>query len=265
MIRVTSKQFWMDNYLKVLLDFCGLREKNKYDNLLIFDGDTGVGKTTLAIQCAYYYAETMGKDEFTVDHIFFDAEDLLQYGLTHRNKVLVWDEAAFEGMGTDWQNKNQQNLVKFMYTARKFGHFIIFIIPEIRKLQYVFAGKKSIALIRVYSPNKLKRGFWKGYSQDRKITLYNFEKKYNNFSQMTPNIRGNFTKNDENLIDFGKYEQKKDVAIAKIGQENSKGSVRTLDGQKILKLKEKGLTNRDIARALGCTPEYISQLINANK
>ena len=66
---VTDKEYYMDKHLVSLLDWCSKRESNKFDNLLIIDGVTGAGKTTLSWQMAYYYA-FINEKEFTVDNVF---------------------------------------------------------------------------------------------------------------------------------------------------------------------------------------------------
>lgn len=221
MVKITDKDYYMDGYLKSACDFMAERERKKWDNLIIFDGDPGVGKSTIAIQVAYYMAYSMEK-KFDATNVFFDSEDLIEFASTSTNQIILWDEAAFEGMGVDWQNKNQKNLVKLLYTARKYGHFLIFIIPEIHKLQYVFAGKRSLALIRVYSADNISRGRFKLYNKTRKIQLYLAEKRQIFNHGIRPNFWGAFTNNKTSLlINMDEYDKKKDAAIKRIGEQQN--------------------------------------------
>ena len=149
MAKVTDINYYMDDRLKSNLDYMIERELKKWDNLIIIDGDPGTGKSIFGMQIAYYLAHTQ-KKEFTAQNEFFDIEDLMDYFVKNRNKILVWDESASEGMGVDWQNENQKKLIKLLFMARKFGHMLIFIIPEVRKLQSVFAGSRSICLSLIH-------------------------------------------------------------------------------------------------------------------
>jgi hypothetical protein len=261
---VTDKQFYMDDYIIDSLDFCAKRERLKWDNQLILDGKTGSGKSTFAFQMAYYYAWKNNK-RFSVDNVFFDSTDMIKYVQNNKNKIIIWDEAALDGMSVDWQNENQQNLVKISMTARKLGHFIIFIIPEFRKLQRYFAVEKSIALFRVYSPDGLTRGHWKLYGENTKSKLYEIEKRYNDQSNIFPNLYGNFRNTENlNLIDMDSYESKKDAAIASIGNKTKQAEfkVSQIPIESFNKMKEKGMTDADIAYCFNVTRTHITHLRN---
>lgn len=261
-MKVTDKQYHLDGFLISLLDHCAKREKNKFDNLLILDGMTGSGKTTLGFQLAYYYSYIM-KKSFGVDNVFFDAEQMIEYAQNNKNKIIVWDESAFDGMSVDWQNQNQKNLIKLLYTARKLGHFLIFIIPEFRKLQSVFALDKSFVLIRVYVKEGLKRGYWKAYNQNRKRWLYYSELKYNSGNKVFPNTYGKFI-NVENLIDMDAYEAKKDKAIMSIGDTNKQAEfkVSNIPKEIIKRLKDEGFTDAKIGKIFGVSQQHVTRLKN---
>jgi hypothetical protein len=259
---VTDREYLMDGYLISLLNRCIKREQHNWDNLIIIDGDTGTGKSTFAFQIAYYYAWNMNK-EFTVDNVFFESEAMIDYAQTNKNKIIVWDESALDGMAMDWQNQNQKNLVKLLYTARKLGHFLIFIIPEFRKLQSVFALNRSFVLLRVYSTDGIKRGYWKGYSQSSKRALYFSELKYSGGAQIYPNVRGRFPAVND-LIDMKAYDVKKDAAIMSIGSKTKQAEfkVSKLPLKVINKMKDEGLTDAKIAKIFSVTRTHITHLRN---
>jgi hypothetical protein len=258
---VTDKQYFMDDYIIDSLDFCTERERLKWDNQLILDGKTGAGKSTFAFQMAYYYA-WKNKKSFSVDNVFFDSTEMINYVQTNKNKIIIWDEAALDGMSVDWQNQNQQNLVKIAMTARKLGHFIIFIIPEFRKLQRYFAVEKSIALFRVYSPDGLTRGYWKLYGELTKSKLYEIEKRYNDQSTIYPTLYGKFRNTEDlGLLDMDAYEAKKDAAIASIGKEsgNSKLNLRLLKPI-LIRMHEDGITDGQKAKWCNTNRTYIQEI-----
>ena len=51
--------------------------KNKFDNLIIVDGDEGYGKTTFSVAAAYYLAQKTGRS-FSNKNVFFDPNEFIK-------------------------------------------------------------------------------------------------------------------------------------------------------------------------------------------
>jgi hypothetical protein len=259
---VTDKKFYVEKALYNNILFCIERWRNKHDNLLIIDGDEGIGKSEIARQIGYIYSyET--KIPFSVENVFFDIEEMSEYARTQRNKIIIWDEAVLGGMAEDKYKDSQQELIKMLITSRKYGHFYIFVIPKIRKLADYIAEDRALALIRVYSPNMLDRGYFKSYAKEKKNLISQFERQKRKYS-IDPDFRGKFTDcSNLNLIDMEAYENKKDKAILSIGnkkkQSNEKKHLKTLCNY----LKDnKILTKKAISEVLDVEPSYITRLTN---
>jgi hypothetical protein len=220
---VTDKNIMMQDLLISNLDFLAKRVNSHWDNLIICDGDPGVGKSRFMKQVAYYLAWKLNRP-FTHENVFMDAEKMAKFMTKTRKQIIVWDESAFEGMGQDWQSNIQKKLVKLLFTARKYGHTMIFIIPEIRKLQSVFAGKRSIALFRVFSPDNLTRGFFKLYDKSGKNQVYYHEKREMSIKNI-PYYSGRFSNGDD-IIDEVAYEKMKDEAINTVFAEKEEDNVK---------------------------------------
>jgi hypothetical protein len=227
-------------------------------------------------QIAYYVAYRLTnhhkkKTEFTEGNVFMDAEKMAKFMTSTRNQLVVWDESAFDGMSTDWQKETQKKLIKLLYTARKYGHTMIFIIPEFSKLKDVFAGKRSIGLIRVYTPDNFSRGYFKLYNKRQKKKLYYLEKRGMDSSHVKY-FRGTFVKGPD-LIDEVAYEKMKDEAIASLYSEkkDEKTSKLNKSQQTRIKLAENIVqhlvaigkcSRRELAKYGGVSHQLINDIVD---
>lgn len=264
MVKVTDKDYYMDGYLQSNLDFCVERHNKKWDNLLIIDGMERSGKSTLARQIGYYLAYKRGVP-FSEKNIFFDADSMMKFAEENRKQVIIWDEGAFEGMAQDWQNKQQQKLVKFLMTAAKYYHDYIFIIQKISKYNSYIAESRSLALIRVYAKDMIDKGYFKSYSHEQKNIVARIERKNLSSKKIRPDFFGRFGDEPQPaLIDVEKYEKAKDKAIKNLlsGDDEKKPQ-----REKILmaKLRESGMSAHEIAKLCGIGTRYTTQLIREGK
>jgi len=210
---VTDKRFYLDNALKDMVDLCIQRKDKKWDNLLVIDGMERSGKTKLATTIGYYYSHATGKP-FSVDNVFFDPEKLMEAATQTRQQCLIWDEAAFGGLSTQWQSRIQQKMNAVLMTTGKYEHLYIVIVPSFFRLNRYLAIDRSIGLLHVYTPDLVTRGFFTCLNMQEKTWIYNNNRKSETYGKNI-SFRGKFTlKNTEGLIDEAAYENKKDEAIA---------------------------------------------------
>jgi hypothetical protein len=222
---VTDKEFYMDGFLQSSLDFCIEREEKKWDNLLIIDGDEGAGKTTLSWGIGYYWAWKLGKP-FNIDNIFFDIEALMKKVTTSKREILIWDEAAIEGLSTQSRNFIQTQLVKVLMTARSRGHYLIFIVPKIFRLNKYISEDRCFFFINVFSKDNISRGTFGLFNKKKKDNLldaYRFthKKRYD-----WANFYGRFTKQYCALIDDHDYNLKKDKAVRDLFRDKNAGDTK---------------------------------------
>jgi hypothetical protein len=214
---VTDKQFYLDNALTQISEVFIKRQKGKWDNLLLFDGDEGSGKSTFAIALCYYYAY-LTKKKFTTENIFFDLNNLMDFASKNEEQIILWDESALGGLSTQWSSKEQTKLVQALMTARKKRHFWIFIIPKFHELRR-YVVRRSVGLVHVYSPDGIERGYFAYYKKDKKNQLFDdVKRKKNEYGyRKYMSFHGKFTRYDnKDIIDWEAYEKKKDEAIIKM-------------------------------------------------
>ena len=223
MVMVTDQNYYMEPKLKEKLDMMVKRctGKSKQDNLLIFDGDEGHGKTTLSIQVAYYVAEK-AKRKFDVNNVFFDIEAMMKFAMETKDEVILWDEAALAGLSSEWQRKSQKQLIKLVMVARKRRHFWIFNIPKFFKLNEYLVYDRAIGLVHVYARNEVQLGRFVYFTKKNKAKLYEaWRKSRARAYSKTYSFRGSFSSRMEGLIDEEKYDEMKDKAIMSIGKDDN--------------------------------------------
>jgi len=236
----------IDSYLAKKLDLmCKKVTKHNFDNLLIIDGDEGFGKTNLASAvCGYVSVKT--KRELTNDNVFFLIDDMINFAIKTKEKIIWWDEGALGGLASEGYTKVQTKLLKLLYIARKKKHFYVFVIPKFYKLREAIIDR-SIALLHVYSRDGITRGrfaYYKTASMD-KLFGYWYKKKEKGYNQFY-NRCGSFSKTLSKVINGPKYERQKDKAILSIGNDKFSKEDKELNKikQEYTKLK------RSIAKAV---------------
>lgn len=262
MVLVTDKQIAMHPGTKEKLDLMIHRmEKKKFDNCLIIDGKEGFGKTTLATQFCYYVSYETGRP-FSVDNVYFRVKEMLEVMQKTDRGIFLLDEAELDLM-SEQRGAMQRYFIQMLMAARKKNHFIVVIMPTIKKLkQYVV--ERAIGFVRVYSTDGLSRGTYAYYKEESKNLMFeNFlrtrrmdYRKYYTFNATFPDTYGK-------IIDEEEYDKKKDSAIASIGTEE-KMTARTkklIEFEYRLRLAiEKGflnVTGRDLAKILGTTERTV--------
>ena len=239
----------IDTYLTKKLDLmCKKVTKYNFDNLIIIDGDEGFGKTNLASAvCGYVALKT--KRELTNANVFFLIDDLIDYAVRNKEKIIWWDEAALGGLASEGYTHIQTKLLKLLYVARKKKHFYVFVIPKFYKLKEAIIDR-SIALLHCYSRDGITRGrfsYYKTANMD-KLFEYWYKKKEKGYSQFYNHL-GSFSKVLPKVINSRKYELQKDQAILSIGgdQFNKKNNALSKAKQENINLKRQIATIPDIS------------------
>ena len=201
--------------LDLMIDRMG--NKRKSDNLLLVEGDEGLGKTNMAVIVGDHISNITGRS-FSNKNIFFDADKMFEFAKSTEKQIIIWDEPALSGLSTDWHNKTQKNLIKLLMMVRKKRHFMIFCFTKFFKFNEYIVVDRAIGMIHMYSSDGLNVGRWAYFKNQSKEALYNYwrttrRRAYKKFYD----FRGKVSWKLPSIIDEKAYEKEKDKAILSIG------------------------------------------------
>jgi len=221
-MRYTDKKYYMDGRMVKILDLCCDRSsgKRKMDNLILVDGDEGYGKTNVALGCCYYVAWKL-KRPFGMANVFFDVKKLTEFAKNTTDQVILWDEAALQGLASDWSTRSQKDLVKLMMVVRKKRHFFIFCIPKFFRLNEYLVLDRSIGLIHVYARHEKELGRFVYFNKKAKEKLYHAWRKTRQRNyRRAYTFHGSFVITEGKVIGEDEYDREKDKAISSVGEKD---------------------------------------------
>jgi len=128
--------------LKKLCDMLSQKIKNDYDAIVVIDGHTGIGKSTLAIQIARR-VKTGEFFHIKKDLVYSQEEFLSQMRKKSYGKIIA-DEMINVGFARDWYNKKQKDIIKTLNMNRDHNNLIILCVPNFADLD-----KKIINMCRM--------------------------------------------------------------------------------------------------------------------
>lgn len=237
-----KKGFYMDGYLQKNLDFEIKRVKRKWDCIMLVDGQEGVAKTTMGSEIAEYMSAGFGTT-FELKDMIYTVEQFEQWVDTQPpESVCVWDEFVMAGLSTEALTKIQNALVKRMTIMRQKRLVVILIVPYIFLLRKYFAIARTRCLINVYSPDNIKRGYFKYFSYPNKRMLFMKGNKYWEYNIWKPDFFGRFTDTFGYFFDVDEYNKKKNkamVTLKDIGeQRDEKWKERVIRGITVLRMNK---------------------------
>jgi len=265
-MKVTDLDYFLDppqtiENLNTMCRRCSGRYKHQ--NLVITDGKEGFGKSTLTAACAYYMAHKMKRPM----KLFFDAKKLMEVAKDTQDEILIWDDAAYAGLTVESYNKLIIDLIKIIWLARKKRNTYFINIQEFFRLKELLVSR-AIALFHVYSPDKIKVGKYAYFNEDYLIRLYDDwqRRKQKNYKKYYT-FRGSFPNVLYKIFDEKEYEDLKDEAILKIGDDVKKvgrGSRTELNynnlKKKVSELPNKlGITNVKLAKELNMSDSTLTR------
>lgn len=223
-----TKQYIKDEELRTCVNKLIKKVKHNYFNIIIVWGPTRTGKSTLGRQIAKTMADGLKVSFNAKNNIWFSAKELLEQGQKGiKHEVNMLDEAAFQGKGIDWQNKDQQNLLKLFDVAAKYNQTYILIIPHLEELKYNFIRNAHTVGVQVsYNADTLERGYFKMYNKINLLRKYDsyVKKLFIESDRVEGSHAGRFDDNDA-IDDMDEYERKKDLAIQELGKDKDDGKV----------------------------------------
>ena len=244
------------------LDYYAKALTQKWDSVLLLDGEEGSGKTSLGCGLAAYMADKFGTT-FDVSNVVFTADQFNK--LVDDSKpfnVIFWDEFTFSGLSTEVFKQMQINIVKKFTTIRKKQLIIILIIPYIFQLQKYFAVARAKCLFHVYSPDNLKRGYFRFYSRPSKRRLYIKGYKFWEYPRNSWDFEGTFIDYLPKFLDLEAYDKKKEEAIKSLSEQNVLSKAVLGRNNIIITAATKwGVDQKEIAKASGLSRSFINRVI----
>jgi len=259
-IRVLKLPYKLPAKLVELLEgFKWAIHSKKQSAVMIVDGRSGMGKTTLSFQIAMWMCE-----RFDLDHVYFTPEAFLE-GLANAQKgdVLVFDEAMLISSRASLSAMNRM-IVQAMSMIRSKNLFIIFNVNSIFDLDRNLALSRADLLLHCYGDSLTDKGkflaFFKGGDgHDRIKTLYLNGKKF--YSYSTPKSNFNTTFSSYFTLDDDEYNKKKDAGVKAFLMGTAKPSS-SRDKLARDKLINYIYENRD---KLGLTQENIAEIADISR
>lgn len=273
-IRCKNLPYHLNDNITYLLDGFkrAVYEKNTSAVILV-DGKSGLGKSTLSFQLARYLDPTfdLNKIHYNPDTFLEGTEEKIGLVNAKQGDCLVFDEALVLSNRSSLSVINKM-IVQAMSMIRSKNLFIIFAANSIFDLDKNLAIFRAEVLFHVYGSSLTDRGkvmaFFKGGDEiDRLKMLYLMGKKFYDYSRPKSNFFTKFPKHF--AVDEEEYERQKQIGVNSFlkGADMSGKTKRDLIVEKaILSMyNESKLNQKEIADKLGVTQQAISYIIRRSK
>jgi DNA-binding XRE family transcriptional regulator len=267
-VRVLKLPYKLPQKLREIINgFKWAIHNKKQSAVIIMDGRSGMGKTTLSFQIARYMTP-----DFSLDDVHFTPETFLE-ALTHTKKgdTLVFDEAMLLSSRSALSQINRM-IVIAMSMIRSKNLLIIFNVNSIFDLDRNLALSRADLLLHCYGESLTDKGkflaFFKGGDGiDRIKELYIYGKKY--YSYGTPKANFNSTFSSYFVVNEQEYEERKQLGVNKF-LKNSKTSENLKYKQSRDKAiywiyKNNAITQEELAQILGISRRTIINVLNLDE
>lgn len=209
---------YFDRQLHELLSgFKKAIEKHNTSAVIVIDGRSGMGKTTLGNQVGVMLDKKfdLNKIHYTPTTFLEGSEDKIGLANAKAGDCLMFDEAMLISNRSALSHINRM-IIQAMSMIRSKRLYIIFCVNSIFDLDRNLAISRADLLLHVYGESLIHRGrfgaFFRGRDgQDRLKTLYLLGKKMYNYSKPRANLIGRFTK--EFVVDEKQYEKQKQIGV----------------------------------------------------
>ncbi len=261
--RGVTKQIYMDGaLLNLLKGFHNAVHKHNTSVVMVADGRSGMGKTTLANQVGI----TLDPN-YNLENLYYTPKEFLD-GLSKAKKgsCLVFDEAMLISSRSALTEVNRM-VVQAMSMIRSKNLFVIFCVNSIFDIDRNIAISRADLLLNVYGSSLIDRGRFMAFfrardGMDRLKKLYLLGKKYYDYSRPRANFLGSFLA--EFVIDSDEYEIKKQKSINEFLMGSATRPTNAmLMRDKLIKwiVREKGYKAPEIADICGLSEQQIYKIL----
>lgn len=252
-------ELYLDGYMKNNLDTARERVRKNFDMVALYFGLEGSGKTTKALQDAYYLDPTI-----CLDRIVFNPNQFEEaVEKAEPEQCIIWDEA--DDLGGHWASRIIRTMKRLFKRIRKKRLFIFLVTPTIFDLNKYFVIHRALFLCKVYTDG-LHRGHFAFYSGTSKRLLYMQGYKMWDDNAAYPDFRGKFTDLPKGFpIDLNEYELKKDKATLESEDEVLSGGKENKMERICLGLKVRGWSTLEIADLTGYSERRTRELVQSGE
>lgn len=204
--------FGLDGYLYELIEFFkDAIDNHKTSVVLVFDGKSGFGKTTLNNQVAI----TLDPN-YSLKNLYYTPETFLE-GLRNAKPgdYICFDEAMLLSNRSALSSVNKMIIIA-MSMIRSKRIYVSFCVNSIFDLDKNIAIYRADLLLHLYGDNLIDRGKYAAFfkakdGNDRLKDLYLKGKKFYDYSQPKANFVARFPK--EFVLDENEYEKQKQAGV----------------------------------------------------
>lgn len=220
-VRILKLNYKLPKNLTEILDgFKWAIHNKKQSAVVIVDGRSGMGKTTISMQMGRYMTP-----DFDLKDVYFTPESFIEaLTIAKKGDTLVFDEAMLVSSRAALSAINRM-IVIAMSMIRSKNLFIIFNVNSIFDLDRNLALSRADLLIHCYGESLTDKGkflaFFKGADGvDRIKELYIHGKKYYSYGFPKSNFFSTFS--SEFVVNEDEYEKLKQVGVNKFLKQQGK-------------------------------------------
>jgi len=269
--RVDALPYSLPTKLKEILDgFKWAIHNKKQSAVLITDGRSGMGKTTISFQIGRYMTP-----DFDLSNVHFTPESFTE-ALTHTKKgdTIIFDEAMLLSSRAALSQINRM-IVIAMSMIRSKNLCIIFNVNSIFDLDRNLALSRADLLLHCYGDSLTDKGkflaFFKGSDGiDRIKQLYIHGKKYYSYGFPRSNFHSNFPSHF--VLDEKEYERIKQIGVNRFlkGTKKEVGKKERASRDKLIRYiyENKGLlgiTQEKIGELCGISPKTVWTILSSEE